>query len=146
MLGWGFALAGIFLGDKVAKLLASWNIRVKVIAAATLAIVMNSLNMHDTSLSGLFFGFAAGAVFLFDRLRFNAASGTLRQKAARYGLGLAGVLVLYLGIKLIAPGEGESLYALFRFIRYGLVGAWVSLGAPWLFLRLKLAATRPSET
>jgi len=146
VLGWGFALAGIFLGDKAATLLASWNIRVRIIIAAALALLMNALDMHDTSLSGLFFGFAAGAAFLFDRLRFDASSGTLRQKAARYGLGLAGVLVLYLGIKLIAPGEGESLYALFRFIRYGLVGAWVSLGAPWLFLRLNLAGTRPSET
>ncbi len=146
VLGWGFALAGIFLGDTAAKLLASWNIRVRIIVAAALALAMNALNMHDTSLPGIFFGTAVGAAFLFEKLRFDASSGSLGQKAARFGVGLAGVLILYLGIKLIVPGEGEALYALFRFIRYGLIGAWVSLGAPWLFLRLKLAGIRPSET
>ncbi len=146
VLGWGFALAGIFLGDMAAKLLASWNIRVRIIIAAALALVMNALNMHDTSLPGIFFGTAVGAAFLFEKLRFDASSGSLGQKATRFGVGLIGVLVLYIGIKLIIPGEGEALYALFRFIRYGLIGAWVSLGAPWLFLRLKLAGTRPSET
>jgi membrane-associated phospholipid phosphatase len=146
VLGWGFALAGIFLGDAAAKLLASWNTRVRIIIAAALALLMNALNMQDTSLPGIFFGTAVGAAFLFEKLRFDASSGSLGQKAARFGLGLAGVLVLYIGIKLIVPGEGEPLYALFRFIRYGLIGAWVSFGAPRLFLRLKLAGTRPSET
>lgn len=146
VLGWGFALAGIFLGDVAAKQLASWNIRIRIIIAAALTLVMNALNMHDTSLPGIFFGTAVGAAFLFEKLRFDASSGSLGQKAARFGVGLAGALILYLGIKLIVPGEGGALYALFRFIRYGLIGAWVSLGAPWLFLRLKLAGTRPSET
>ena len=29
--------------------------------------------------------------------------------------------------------------ALFRIIRYALVGLWGALGAPWLFVQLKLA-------
>ncbi|OHD16354.1 MAG: hypothetical protein A2Y38_06190 [Spirochaetes bacterium GWB1_59_5] len=145
VLGWSLALAGIFLGDKAAKLLASWNIRIRIIIATALALIMNALNMNDTSLPGIFFGFAVGVAFLFEKLRFDASSGSLKQKTARYGLGLTGVVVIYFGIKLIAPGEGEPLYALIRFIRYGLVGAWVSFGAPWLFLRLKLAGIRPAE-
>jgi hypothetical protein len=31
--------------------------------------------------------------------------------------------------------------ALLRFIRYTLVGLWGGFGAPWLFVRLKLAET-----
>ena len=33
--------------------------------------------------------------------------------------------------------EEESI----RMIRYALVGLWAGLGAPWLFVRLKLAGT-----
>ncbi|PKL24147.1 MAG: phospholipid phosphatase [Spirochaetae bacterium HGW-Spirochaetae-3] len=144
-LGWSFALAGLLLGDRVERLLASWNIRVNILLAAALALTMNALNMRDTNLSGVFFGTAVGAAFLFDKLRFDASSGTRGQKAARYGLGLAGMAVIYFGVKLAAPKDGAPLYALFRFLRYGLVGAWVSFGAPWAFLRLGLAGSHPEE-
>jgi len=144
-LGWGIALAGLFLGDKAARLVSSWNIRVRVILAAAIALAMNALNKNDTSLSGIFLGTAIGAAFLFDKLRFDASSGSPGQKSARFALGLAGVLVIYFGVKLVAPKAGEDLYALVRFIRYGLVGFWVSFGAPWTFLKLRLAGTRPAE-
>ncbi|MBU0926321.1 MAG: phosphatase PAP2 family protein [Spirochaetes bacterium] len=143
-LGWGFAIAAFLLGDRLAAALASWNVRLRVIAAAAIALAMNALNMNDTSLSGIFFGTAVGAAFLFDKLRFDASSGSTGKKAARLALGLAGVAVIYFGLKLVAPAAGEQLYALFRFVRYGLVGAWVSFGAPWAFLRLKLADRRPA--
>ena len=144
-LGWGFAIAGLLLGDRVERLLASWDVRVNVILAAALALAMNALNMRDTNLSGVFFGTAVGAAFLFGKLRFDASSGGPAQKAARFGLGLAGMAVIYFGVKLAAPKDGESLYALFRFVRYGLIGAWVSFGAPWTFLKLGMAGSRPEE-
>lgn len=143
-LGWGFALASLVFGDRVAKAVAGWNVRIRIIAAAAVSLGMNALHPQDTSLSGVFLGTAIGACFLFERLRFDAGSGTLAKKAARMAVGLAGVAVIYFGVKLLAPKAGHGLYALFRFLRYGLVGAWVSLGAPWVFLRLGLAATRPA--
>ncbi|HOZ72072.1 MAG TPA: phosphatase PAP2 family protein [Spirochaetales bacterium] len=144
-LGWAFAIAGIVLGDRAARLLASWNVRVRILLAAGIALAMNALNMKDTNLSGIFFGTAVGACFLFDRLRFDASSGGFGQKALRLALGLAGVAAIYFGVKLMAPAWGEPLYALFRFVRYALVGAWVSFGAPWAFMRLGLAGARPAE-
>lgn len=144
-LGWAFAIAGIVLGDGAARLLASWNVRVRILLAAALALAMNALNGKDTNISGIFFGTAVGACFLFDRLRFDASSGGFGQKALRLALGLAGVAAIYFGVKLVAPGSGEQLYALFRFVRYALVGAWVSFGAPWAFMRLRLAGSRPAE-
>jgi len=142
-LGWSFALAGFLLGDKAVALLATWNVRVHIVLIAVFALGMNALNMKDTSLPGVFFGTAIGGVFLSRKLRFDASSGSVAVKAARLALGLAGVAIIYLGGKLLSPEAGEPQYALVRFIRYGLVGGWVSFGAPWLFLRLKLAGTRP---
>ena len=57
----------------------------------------------------------------------------------RYLVGVAGVLIIYYGLKIIFP-EGESILAyLLRYLRYTLIGFWVSAGAPWIFIRLRLA-------
>jgi len=54
-------------------------------------------------------------------------------------VGVIGIGILYLGLKLIFPLEGQSFYQLSRFFRYLLLGIWISFGAPWLFIRMRLA-------
>lgn len=144
-LGWGFALLSWGFGAKLETMIARWDIRVQILVAAALALGMNALHMEDTSMPGAFFGTAVGAAFLFRRPRFDASSGSLAKKAARFSLGGAIMAVIYVGGKLAFPGEGSPSYALWRFLRYGLIGVWISLGAPWLFLRLKLADRRDPE-
>jgi len=42
-------------------------------------------------------------------------------------------------LKAVFPsGDGVIPYLL-RYLRYTLLGWWISAGAPWLFLKLKLA-------
>lgn len=144
-LGWGFALTSYVLGDRLAAIIASWNFRIKILVVAALALLMNALSMSDTSMSGVFFGTAIGAIFLFEKLSFNASSGTMARKAARFGLGLIVLVTIYVAGKLLSPGSDSPAYALVRFVRYGLLGVWVSLGAPWLFLKLKLADPRSAK-
>jgi hypothetical protein len=63
------------------------------------------------------------------------------RRALRFLLG-AGVMVgLWLGLRLAFTGL-EPDY-LFRFIRYALMGLWGAFGAPWLFVRVRLAKTNP---
>lgn len=89
---------------------------------------------------GTLFGLLAGVAWLAPRGGFHA-SGPAWKRALRYAVGLVGVAVFYLGLKLVFP-DGEDLVALvFRYVRYTLVGAWVSAGAPWLFSKLQLADT-----
>jgi membrane-associated phospholipid phosphatase len=142
-LGWGLAILSAVFGDRIVALVSAWNPRLKIIVAAVMALGMNALNMEDTSMPGAFFGTALGIVFMSSRLGFDASSGSLTKKVIRFLVGLLVLAVIYLGGKLVFPGTGEALYALFRFIRYGLMGLWISFGAPWLFLRMKLAAPRP---
>jgi membrane-associated phospholipid phosphatase len=86
---------------------------------------------------GTLFGLFAGVAWITPRGGFQA-SGPTWKRALRYVVGLVGVAVFYLGLKLIFP-DGEELVALiFRYIRYTLVGAWVSAGAPWVFSKLQL--------
>lgn len=145
-LGWSFAILAALFAEKITKLLASWNIRLKIILVSALSLLMNALNMADTSISGVFFGTALGSCFLFEKLHFKASSGGFKQKLLRVLLGLAGCIAIYFGIKVLAPKSGEGLYALFRFLRYGLLGLWVSLGAPWLFLKLGIAEKHLQST
>ncbi len=72
------------------------------------------------------------------------ARGPWRQRAVRFLVGCASVLALYLGLKVVLPGKDSALYLVFRSLRYGLIGVWISLGAPWLFRLLELAPGKES--
>ena len=74
-----------------------------------------------------------------DRYIMFSAGGPWGQRVLRFIVGGVVVLALYLGLRLVVPGEGATLYRAFRALRYVLVGVWVSLGAPWLFRLLRLA-------
>jgi len=100
-----------------------------------------SLNVALTT-AGTLFGLLAGLAWFNCQGGFEA-NGPLWKRILRYILGLAGVLVFYLGLKvlfgLIAPDAEAVLPYVLRYIRYVLVGAWISAGAPWIFVKLKLA-------
>jgi len=65
--------------------------------------------------------------------------GNWMQRLISFLVGVIGIGIFYLGLKLILPSEGQSLYQLCRFFRYLLLGIWISFGAPWLFIRMGLA-------
>lgn len=88
--------------------------------------------------AGALFGLAAGAAWMRAQGGFDT-SGPLWKRAARYALGLAGVLVLYVGLGAVFPRGDALLPYLLRFVRYALVGLWIAALAPMLFIRLKLA-------
>ena len=90
---------------------------------------------------GMFFGFAAGAIWLEKKGGFSE-QGKLWQLALRYLIGLLGVLILWYGLGEVFPrGEEIGPYIL-RYLRYALVGGWVTGLAPYVFLKLKLASGR----
>jgi hypothetical protein len=92
--------------------------------------------------AGTLFGLLAGLAWFNHQGGFDA-NGPLWKRILRYVLGLVGVLVFYLGMKvlfglIVTDAEDVPPYIL-RYIRYVLVGAWISAGAPWIFVKLKLA-------
>jgi len=87
------------------------------------------------------FGLLAGLAWMARRGRFDA-SGPLWKRLLRYVLGLVVVMILYLGTKAVFPSGDTLVPASFRFIRYALIGCWVSGGGPWTFARLRLAEIR----
>jgi membrane-associated phospholipid phosphatase len=143
----GWLLGGVLLilyrilNSRISALLQRGGIRLQVIVIAALAFLMNALGV-DRNISGLFFGFNLGYALMLQKLRFSAraAAPGLRVLALRYLIGLSGALLLYLGLRFLLPGDGSPNIELGRFIRYGCIGFWAAFGAPWVFMRLHLAA------
>ena len=92
--------------------------------------------------AGTVFGLLAGLAW-FNRQGGFDTKGSFWQRMLRYLLGVVGVLIFYFGLKilfgLIVPETEAVLPLLLRYIRYVLVGAWVSAGAPWIFVKTRLA-------
>lgn len=88
--------------------------------------------------AGSLFGLAAGAAWIASRGGYPTA-GPVEKRALRYVVGVIGIMILWFGLGEVFP-RGEMVIPLaLRYIRYALVGLWITAGAPWLFFRFKLA-------
>jgi membrane-associated phospholipid phosphatase len=154
----GWFLGGVILTlyflleGRIETILAAGGPRLQMISAALTALAMNALYPQDKSLGALFLGFAVGYSLAGKYGLFLARPETKGKKNAlpvltlRYALGLAGAVFIYFGLRLILSGvfsffEEASYGELSRFLRYGLLGLWVSAGASWVFPRIGLGRT-----
>jgi membrane-associated phospholipid phosphatase len=96
-----------------------------------------SLNGVITSAAALF-GLAVGA-FWVQHQGGISDEGEAWQRLLRFLVGLVGVAILWQGLGMVFPGEHDLLGYSLRFLRYSLVGLWISGLAPLLFIKLKLA-------
>lgn len=96
---------------------------------------IDPLSLWDTlTVSGFFFGFAAGAAV--DRHRWSLCSaedGSVRFLGYAFGIMVIGAIWFGLGL-LISPDPAPGAYAL-QYIRTAVAGAWISFGAPAFFAR-----------
>jgi hypothetical protein len=88
--------------------------------------------------AAVFFGLSAGGIWINSRGGFGV-HGAWWQLLLRYIVGLLGVLILWFGLGQILPDGEQILHFILRYIRYALVGFWVSGLAPMLFIRMNLA-------
>lgn len=137
------SLTLILLGLVARTGLVNWELPAEWAANAQ-AATPGAEPIHPTNLSGLvsnsgvFFGLCLGAIFI-SRYGGFKAPGKSGQLILRYLIGTAGILLLWAGLRIIFPGGEDALSQALRYIRYGLVGFWVSGGAPWVFKKLNLA-------
>jgi hypothetical protein len=88
--------------------------------------------------AGSLFGMAAGVAWIASRGGYQT-EGPLEKRALRYVIGLIGVMILWEGLGAVLPRGEEWIPLILRYIRYTLVGLWITAGAPWLFFHFKLA-------
>ncbi len=108
-----------------------------VLALPILLIFLNPTgNRYVFSMVAALMGVSTGFVFERRFVRFNC-HGLIGQRIIRYLLGVLILFGLWGGLRFAFTSLEPA--GLFRFVRYLLVGLWGGFGAPWLFVRLKLA-------
>jgi len=129
----------------LAMVMAFWSLPaqwVDVALQAAPAEPINPLSLENlVTVAGAFFGFASGAKALEHGGSF-VVSGHWLKKMGRYGVGVVGVLVLWLGLRMLfgLVAEDETLLDyILRYIRYGLIGVWMAGVGPLVFIWLGLA-------
>ena len=89
--------------------------------------------------AGAIFGLGCGASWAQKYARFDTG-GSFSQKLARFVLAIVGVAICWQGLALVFPKQPETVAQVFRFLRYALLTIWVTFGAPFLLLKMKLLA------
>lgn len=88
--------------------------------------------------SGAWLGLIVGVVLVSDKIPLGKITSSLNKKIVRFIIGLIGVMILWAGLRLVFPSEIAYLSEFLRFVRYFLIGIWISGGAPFLFRKLNL--------
>ena len=142
--GWavGAGLLGVYYrvlphGPRIARQLA---LGVQLLAAILLPAALALIDPTNDTVSamGVLAGIGVGLPWAWRFVPFSA-SGPWWQRGARFIIGAVVLLAVYEGLRAVFPGETSPFYFPFRYLRYGLLGLWSALGAPWLFLKLRLA-------
>jgi len=88
--------------------------------------------------SGAFLGLGLGMICKHRYLPYSV-EGPWWQRALRFAIGAAILFALYLGLKAVFPRDGTVIGSVFRVVRYTVIGAWITVGAPWMFRVIRLA-------
>ena len=104
-------------------------------------VPLAELTAHEdvvSTVAGLL-GFGIGMTLESSRIRFRP-DGPAWKRIVRYLLGIIVAVAIWAGLRAIFPAEPEWLALPLRFLRYLLLLLWVTFFAPWVFVRLRLAA------
>jgi len=129
-----------FISLKINLDFTQGNMIFKIIGITLFPVILLQIQSSPDIISSVAALTGVGYGLLF----FSSSIGGIRpgnwlQRLISFLVGLIGIGILYLGLELILPSEGQSFYQLFRFFRYLLLGIWISFGAPWLFILMGLA-------
>jgi membrane-associated phospholipid phosphatase len=151
----GWLLGGLILciyfvaGKRIEALLASGGNRAGTIACAAIsfAMILYRPSVEVLVPAGLLLGMGTGFFMCRRYIGFTASlffgrtsTSKYLMMAARFALGIAGVVLLFKATESIdALFSSSGNYHLFFFLRFALLAFWVSAGAPLLFRLLRLA-------
>ena len=102
-------------------------------------ILLSPAGAHYAVTAGsVLLGFTPGMILERRWVRFDCG-GSISRRSLRFVVGMVVIVALWSGLK--AAFTGLAPAALFIILRYALIGLWCSWGAPWLFVRIRLAET-----
>jgi hypothetical protein len=134
-------VANLGLHRSLEKGLREGGLGLQLTAAVILPLAL--LAFHPTenaaTLTGILLGAGIGIALLRRTLAYRA-SGPIWKSAVRFLIGIAGLLALRFGLKILFSVMGACLQITMQFVRYTTLGLWAGFAAPWLFEKLQLAS------
>ena len=113
-----------------------WQLCAGIFIPLFLLLLLPGNGKHGVITGATLMGMGAGFAIERRWVRFESG-GLWWKRVLRFLIGVPVLFTFWLGLRTALNGfEPEQFY---RVIRYILMGLWSSLGAPWLFVRLKLA-------
>ncbi|MFQ6673351.1 MAG: phosphatase PAP2 family protein, partial [Fidelibacterota bacterium] len=143
--GWSIGFAMLLICIYAVQQLMERGFSVPTVPAVGLVFLVSlwlaNFYVNDLSVrvSGAMFGVIGGAIIERRSVRF-ACQTTLWKQGMKLLVGLLGVLLVKEGTAAVLPETSPFVYT-----RYALTGAWIGLGAPWAFVRLRLAPSSPAR-
>lgn len=132
----GIGLGSIYITRERA-IPTEWAVQAE--AAIEMSVPFDPISTDDIIANvAAILGLSLGAILLRKWGKFTP-EGSWSQCIGRYLVGVIGLILLYFGLRALFPTEPELPGAVFRFLRYSLVGFWVAFLAPYLFVKLRLA-------
>lgn len=88
--------------------------------------------------AGTLFGLVAGGIWMKKTGGYNAKAGKFWQHLLRFIIGIAGILLIWKGLGGIFPRNEDLISYSLRWLRYALIGIWITGIAPFIFIYAKL--------
>lgn len=141
LLSFVFSILLIALGFLCQMASVGWELPAAWInqAVASGAEAPNPFSLEGViTIAGVAFGFTAGYAWWRQKFGKPEVRASSIKRLGRYLIGLLGILALYAGLKYLFPQEPAMIEGIFRYVRYALIGLWVTAVAPLLFKKLHL--------
>ena len=140
----GALLLAIYL--QIVLKVEAWLVQKELIWQIGLAILLPVLfiflnpegSVSALNAAGVLLGFAPGLILERRWIRFKSG-GRPANRILRFMAGFIVLFGIWMGLRIAFEGMAPAF--LLHIVRYALAGMWFALGAPWLFVRLKLAGT-----
>jgi membrane-associated phospholipid phosphatase len=154
--GWvigGALLCGYFmLSGRIEVLLIKGGHRAGMITSAAFSFILITFFKYSDIFEALISGgviLGLGIGYCLNRRHVGFKSSPVPGRtniskhlllALRFLLGITGFVLVFTGAGKLIPFDSPN-NDLYNFIRFSLVGLWVSLAAPWIFIKLRLGET-----
>jgi membrane-associated phospholipid phosphatase len=117
------------------------QIGVAMLVSFLIVILAPAHNEDAFTAAGSILGIGVGLACERRLIRFETA-GSWQQRGLRFLVAIVVVFLLQIGLTALFTAWTPA--PLWRFLRYAVIAVWITLGAPWLFLRIGLAKTTMS--
>jgi membrane-associated phospholipid phosphatase len=108
------------------------------VGAPLLLILGSGGGQYGVTVGAVLMGLGYGAILERHWVAFHN-EGSMWHRMARFLLGIASLIALRYGLQAAFADLQPDI--LFRILRYGVAGLWISFGAPWAFVYLGLASS-----